>query len=114
MPTGARTHRLDEQLAGKSQTRSSCAELRIRIFDVGGARLAERQTVAGKAERLQGAFEDGERAFVFRRHAGTPDQLARQLDGIEGAGHAIQLLSSSLIDVLARVPASTRFRITAQ
>ena len=57
------------------------------------------------------------RAARPRRHARPPDQRAGELARVDAGGHgraAGQSRSSSLIEVLARVPATTRFAMTAQ
>ena len=78
--------------------------------------------MAGEAEGLQRPLQHVERAVVRRRHALAPDQRTRERQRMRerlGAGQFLpilvaQLRSSSLIEVLARVPASTRLTITAQ
>ena len=83
--------------------------------------------MAGEAEGRERGFQHVQRAAVGRRDALAADQRAgeRQRVGegllagegpsaVTGGPPEAQLRSSSLIEVLARVPASTRLTITAQ
>ena len=85
--------------------------------------VPRRQAMAGKAERLQRAFQHVQRACVLRGDRGAADQRLGQGDGIEdrhGLGFNPQAglwsiaQQISLIEVLARVFSSTRLTITAQ
>src|SRR6185436_18924001 len=76
--------------------------------------IADRSAIeplAREARRRQPGRNEIERAAIGGRHGAARDELPRELErvGVDG-GHA---RSSSLIDVFARVCASTRFTITA-
>src|SRR5262245_30090892 len=107
-------------MPGEAEIGRSRAETCVEIVDRIGAVVGVDLAVTGKAERLQSAFKNVERAFVFRRHARPANQIARQRQRVRqpcqfGRGRGIaQSRSNSLMDVLARVWASTRLTMTAQ
>ena len=102
--------RHDVGVAGEAEIGRRVAEARIEVVDALGA-VAERQAVTGEAERPECGLQHVERALVPRRHARAADQRAGQVDRVDRGAHS---RSSSLIEVLARVLASTRLTMTAQ
>jgi hypothetical protein len=67
--------------------------------------------VTDETELFERRLQHIQRAGVFRRYAGTADQVAGKLDGVNDGD---QSRSRSLIDVFDRVCSSTRLTITAQ
>ena len=110
-PAGEIARRHDVGVTGKAEIGRPLAHPGVQIADRRRAVLLERQPVAGETQPLQRMLDHVERAVVLRRHARTADQRLRQSDRIGQQRHA---RSSSLIEVLARVFASTRLTITAQ
>ena len=105
----ARWH--DVGMAGKGQMGCRIAEPGEQIVDSGLAAGGEPQPLDGKAERRQCFGQHTLRPRIGRRDARTAHQRPGQLDRV---GRRHQSRSSSLIDVLARVLASTRLTMTAQ
>ena len=116
----ARRHHVG--VAREAEVGPAVAPPRVEVVDRRGARLLEGQAMASKAERLERALEHVERAGIGRRDALAADQRAGERQRMRERFSARQVLSarlaqlrsSSLIEVLARVPASTRLTITAQ
>ena len=109
-------------MAREAEVGRACAPPRVEVIDPRSARLLEGQAMAGEAQRLERSLEHVEGAAVRRRDALAADQRARERQRMRERFSARQVLrarptqlrSSSLIEVLARVPASTRLTITAQ
>ena len=109
-------------MASEAEVGPALAPLGVEIVDRRSSRLLEGQAVAGEAERLESALQHIEGAAVRRCHALAADQRAGKRQRMRERFNArlvlpalfTQLRSSSLIEVLARVPASTRLTITAQ
>ena len=110
-PGGIVADRHDIGMAGEAEVGRAVAEPGVEVVDIVLGGLGERQPVTGEAEPGQRLLENAERAAVGRRHAGAGDQRAGERDRVDGVGH---VRSSSLSDVLARVPASTCLTMTAQ
>src|SRR5207253_6293690 len=93
----------------------------IEIGDWVVAFLGEGQRVAGEAEPLEVRCDNAERALILWRHARTADQLGGKRHRIDRpimrGGRSRDVVHSrrrSLIEVLARVCASTCLTMTAQ
>ena len=105
----ARRH--DVGVAGERDVGAGAAEAGVEVGDRRGARRLEGQAVAAKAEARERALDDVERPGVLGRDARAADQGLGERDRVGQLDHA---RSSSLIEVLARVLASTCLTITAQ
>ena len=109
-------------MAGEAKVGPALAPPRVEVVDRCGSRFLEGQAVAGEAERLERALQHVEGAAVRRCDALAADQRAGKRQRMRERFNArlvlpalfTQLRRSSLIEVLARVPASTRLTITAQ
>ncbi len=98
-------------MAGEAEIGRGGAVARIEVVHVRRIGVGEGEAVADEAEPFQHLLQVAERAAFRRGHARAADQVARQFDRVDQIG---QSRKSSLIEVLARVPASTRLMITAQ
>jgi len=95
----------------EAEIRTAIAQPRLEIVDVRRVRIGKNQPVTDESEVFQRAFKHAQRAGVFRRHAGTADQVAGKFDGVDDDG---QSRNRSLIEVFDRVCSSTCFTMTAQ
>ena len=98
-------------VSGETQIGGALAQSGVQIVDGRGTALLEPQPVTAEAHLIQRPLDDAERALIFGRDARAADQRLRERNRIARRRHA---RSSSLIEVLARVLASTRLTITAQ
>src|SRR5690242_17076187 len=101
-------------MAGETEMRPAAAMAGIEILDIGGARLRKRQPDRAESCRLEKLFEIGERPALRRRHGRTADQGLEDRNRVHARHIRGYSRSRSLIEVLARVLASTRLTITAQ
>src|SRR5207237_5412921 len=116
---GAGRH--DIGVPGETQIRAAAAPARVKVRDRLVTLLGEGQRVTGEAEVFEPRRDDAERAFVLRRYARAADQLGGERYRIDrpimpGGGGRLLAHSRrrSLIEVLARVCASTCLTMTAQ
>src|SRR5436190_473929 len=109
-------------MAGKAQIRPAITPARVEVGDRLVTFLGEGQRMAGESEPFEPPGDDVERTLILRRHARPADQLGGERDRIDSpivmAAHGRRALahsrSNSLIEVLARVCASTCLTMTAQ
>jgi hypothetical protein len=106
----ARRHHVG--VSGKTEIGAAAAAPGVEIVDPVAAVFAKDQPMAGKAELFQGPGDDIECAFVLGGDARPADQ--RCGDGRRVESGIVHSRSSSLIEVLARVPSSTFLTMTAQ
>ena len=113
-PGGEIARRHHVGMAGEAEIAPGLAEPRIEVQHLVGAGLGEFDGLAGKAQPFERARQKRDRARILGRDAREADQLRREMHGIDGdhgfSGH--QSRSNSLIEVLARVRASTRLTMT--
>ena len=110
-PRIARTGRHHVDMAGEGQMPPTLPQLGVEIVDRVGAATLEAQAPAGETQGLQPLLQQVERRAGIGGDGGAAHQRLGQRHGIGGVH---QSRKSSLIEVLARVPASTRLTITAQ
>jgi hypothetical protein len=115
-PAGKIARRHHVGMAGEAEIAPSLAEPRIEVQHLVGAGLGEFDGLADKTQPFERAREKRDRARILGRDARETDQLRREMHGIDG-DHGFsrhQSRSNSLIEVLARVRASTRLTMTQQ
>ena len=100
------THRHYVGVAGEAEMPPAGAQARVQILDLPVFQAMDREPQA-----FQCARQYRLRSTIGRRDRVAADQFLRQREGVE---EVHQSRSSSLMDVFARVCASTIFTITAQ
>src|SRR4051812_33646870 len=69
-------------MAGEGEVRQTAADPGVKVFDIGGAGLAEGDAVHLETGALEELFDHAERARIRRSDRGAAQQIAGDGDGI--------------------------------
>ncbi len=103
-------------MAGETEIRRACSKAGIKIVDIAIFLRRKRQPGAAKSYPLECALQNIQRTGIPGRNAGTAHQIGGELNRvIRGSPGGDTFLGRNyvLIEVFARVPASTCLTITA-